>query len=133
MDILINRKVDYALRVLSLLAASDDMVTTSDMSKTLRISRLFLAKIINELARNGVVTSRKGRHGGIVLKDPKTSLKRVIFMFDPNIAFNKCLRKGQTCFLGRQCLIHKFLEKAQNDLFLKLDSVSIDNIVLQGR
>jgi len=130
---LINRKVDYALRVLSFLAATDGMVTTSQLSKKLKISKLFLAKIINELANKGVVGSKKGRSGGIVLKDPKTSVKRVILMFDPDISLNRCLKKGGKCFLDRQCLMHKMLEEAQNDLFMKLDSVSLENIALKGR
>jgi Rrf2 family protein len=126
--VLINRKVDYALRVLTYLAESGEKVSTAELSKRLRVPKLFLAKILNELSHKGIVLSERGKLGGIVLKDPRTSLKQVILMFDPGISFNKCLKKGNSCFLGKNCVLHAFLAEAQNDLFKKLESVTIESI-----
>jgi Rrf2 family protein len=129
---LINRKVDYALRVLTYLASNEKKISTAELSKRLRVPRLFLAKILNELSRNGVVTAERGKLGGVVLKDPRTSLKQVILMFDPGISFNKCLKKGNTCFLGKNCVLHSFLAEAQSDLFRKLETVTIESITNTG-
>lgn len=133
MSILISRKVDYALRVLVYLAQNTGQVTTEELSKKLRISRPFLAQILNKLSREGIVAAKKGKAGGVALRAPDTSLKTVILMFDPGFAFNKCMTKGYHCFLGSKCPLHDLLCKAQNDLMKKLGSISIENIAKKGR
>jgi Rrf2 family transcriptional regulator, iron-sulfur cluster assembly transcription factor len=110
------------------LAEHKGQVTTEKLSKQLRISRPFLAKILNKLSQERIVSTKKGKTGGVTLKAPATSLKTVVLMFDPKFAFNKCLTKNFGCFLGSKCPIHDFLCKAQNDLFRKLDSVSISQL-----
>jgi Rrf2 family protein len=110
------------------LAQNKGQVTTEELSKKLRIARPFLAKILNKLAQERIVVSKKGKSGGVALKAPGTSLKTVILMFDPKFGFNKCLTKGFGCFLGSKCPIHDFLSKAQNDLFRKLETVSISKV-----
>jgi Rrf2 family nitric oxide-sensitive transcriptional repressor len=124
--------VDYALRVLVFLSQNKGQVTTIELSKKLRISKLFLAKILHKLSIDGIITSKKGKGGGVALKNGDVSLKTVILMFDPKFAFNKCLTKGFGCFLGSKCPIHDFLCKAQRDLMVKLDSVSINDISKKG-
>jgi Rrf2 family protein len=130
--ILINRKVDYALRVLVYLSRNSGQVTTDELSRKLHISRPFLAKILNKLSREGIVAAKKGKSGGVALRSPETSLKAIILMFDPGFAFNKCMTKGYSCFLGSKCPIHDLLCKAQHDLMSKLGSISIKNIAKKG-
>jgi Rrf2 family protein len=132
MRILINRKVDYALRVLVYLSQNSGQVTTEELSRKLHISRPFLAKILHKLSREGIVAAKKGKSGGVALKAPETSLKTVILMFDPGFAFNKCMTKGYHCFLGSKCPIHDLLCKAQQDLVNKLGSISIKKIAKKG-
>jgi Rrf2 family transcriptional regulator, nitric oxide-sensitive transcriptional repressor len=129
---LINRKVDYALRVLIHLTENTGKTTTGELAEKLKVSRLFLAKIVNQLSKCGIISSERGKTGGITLKDPKTSVKTVILMFDPKFAFNKCLQKGHTCFLGSVCPMHCFLQEAQDDLMEKLGALSIEGLVKRG-
>jgi Rrf2 family transcriptional regulator, nitric oxide-sensitive transcriptional repressor len=132
MKILISRKVDYALRVLVYLSRNNGQVTTTELSKKLHISRPFLAQILNKLSQEGIVAAKKGKSGGVSLKEPGTSLKTVILMFGPGFAFNKCLTKGYHCFLGSKCPIHDLLCKAQHDLINKLGSISIKKLAKKG-
>lgn len=68
---LFTKASEYALLSLISLAQSDLSKDVDAMSKELNISKSFLAKILQNLAKEGILKSFKGTHGGFILaKDP---------------------------------------------------------------
>ncbi len=66
---------DYGLRALMRLAADPDRGrSTADLAGELQISRHHLTKILQRLARAGIVTTRRGGGGGAVLAIPAGEL-----------------------------------------------------------
>ncbi len=64
---LITRASEYALLSLIVLAKSDKPLDADTLSKELDISKSFLAKILQSMARNGILNSFKGANGGFAL------------------------------------------------------------------
>jgi len=64
---LITRASEYALLSLIVLAKADKPLDTDTLSKELDISKSFLAKILQSMARNGILNSYKGANGGFAL------------------------------------------------------------------
>ncbi|OGC31332.1 hypothetical protein A2311_03745 [candidate division WOR-1 bacterium RIFOXYB2_FULL_48_7] len=128
--ILINRKVDYAIRCLVYLAKQKpaQIVTTAELSRRLRISRPFIAKIFQLLVRQGIVEGEKGKGGGFRLKNRQVSLAKIIRLLDPNLALNKCLKKGFHCFMREECPVHYILCSMQRELFQRLDKIQLSGL-----
>ncbi|GAO38317.1 putative Rrf2 family transcriptional regulator [Sphingomonas changbaiensis NBRC 104936] len=64
----LTRYTDYALRVLTHLAAHPDrLCSIAEIARGYRISQNHLMKVVNDLAREGFVDSVRGRGGGIRL------------------------------------------------------------------
>ncbi|OGB91020.1 hypothetical protein A2625_06905 [candidate division WOR-1 bacterium RIFCSPHIGHO2_01_FULL_53_15] len=126
-NILINRKVDYALRSLIFLAEKRDAEwsSTLELSKKLRLPRVFLAKIVNALARKKIVETQRGKAGGLRLLKKDATVAEVIKLLDPKFSLNKCLGESYSCFLEKSCSLHKLLKLIEKELFDKLSSVTI--------
>lgn len=68
----VSQRVDYALRTLLVLATQpgDGFVAAGDLAERLNFPRRFVEQQITELARVGIVRSRRGANGGCALARP---------------------------------------------------------------
>lgn len=61
---------DYALRIVSHLTDRDDeYVRTSEISKTIGVSRAYITQLTVKLKQAGIIESLQGKEGGYRLKD----------------------------------------------------------------
>lgn len=71
---LMTRASEYALLSLVSLATATDPIDTETLAHELSISKSFLAKILQSLARQGILKSYKGVNGGFELNRPKEDI-----------------------------------------------------------
>ncbi len=67
---LLTKKSEYALLSLISISKHQEPVNVDILSKSLEISKSFLAKIMQNLAKAELVTSHRGVNGGFVLNKP---------------------------------------------------------------
>ena len=65
---LLTKKSEYALLSLISIAKSTEPKNVDTLSKELNISKSFLAKIMQNLAKQDIVISHRGVNGGFALK-----------------------------------------------------------------
>ncbi len=85
----ISQKLDYASRALVYLAVQHNgqsVVRADDIAEKESIPPSFLAQILNELKRTGMVTSRRGKTGGWRLTEApnQTTLLDVVEALEPD-------------------------------------------------
>ncbi len=85
------------------------------------------------LVRAEVVESRRGKVGGVRLKDRKVKLAEIITLLDPDFSLNKCLKREFFCFLKGKCPMHRLLVKLERELFAKLDKISLLELAKERR
>lgn len=97
----ISRKVDYGLRAMLYLAGLDEgsICILKDISKNQNILQKFLAKILNQLVKTGLVKSHRGASGGFCLSKPATEITfmEIIEAIEGPFVFNVCLNKKENC------------------------------------
>ncbi len=64
---LLTRASEYALLSLDAIRKSDSPIGAEQLATELCIPKSFLAKILQSLAKKGILESRKGAHGGFIL------------------------------------------------------------------
>ncbi|NQY23433.1 MAG: Rrf2 family transcriptional regulator [Campylobacteraceae bacterium] len=64
---LLTKKSEYALLSLVSITKSDKAKNVDELSKELNIPKSFLAKIMQNLAKNKIVISQRGVNGGFIL------------------------------------------------------------------
>jgi Rrf2 family protein len=103
----LSKKADYGLIALKHLAQhTDESVSAREIAREYRIPAELLAKILQRLARKGLVVSQQGTRGGYVLaRDPaKISIVDVIEALDGPIGITPCER-GSSCEQLERCTV----------------------------
>jgi len=100
----------YAMHALALAAAAEGRVTAKAAAGRLGVSRSYLAKVMQILARQGFLKPTKGASGGYRLAcDPESlSCLDVIEALEGVLPNRRCLSEkpvcaGGSCALGRLC------------------------------
>lgn len=138
----IGRRVDYAVRALSYMAAkpNDLVVGSKEISQQQDIPAHFMSKIMKDLVAAGLVRSHVGCKGGFSLaRPPETiSVKEVYEAVEKPLALMECLDKDNPCCPYESvCTQISVWDRAQGLLASYLAGISIDRLAdrdgLKGR
>jgi Rrf2 family protein len=131
---LLTRASEYALLSLDVLRKSETPLGAEQLAKKLSIPKSFLAKILQSLAKNDILESRKGAHGGFILIKPidEISINEIIFAAEGRkpVVFD-CTSYTETCPNGAigTCAISPFLAKFQTKIDSFLDGLMLSDIL----
>ncbi len=97
---LLTRASEYALLSLDIIQTSDRPQGAEQLATQLNIPKSFLAKILQSLAKQGILESKKGAHGGFIMakKAEDIAVAEIILaaegkpptIFDCNQYINSC-------------------------------------------
>ena len=123
---------DYTLRVLMYCAACPDrLVRISEIAEHHDVSKNHLMKIVNDLARQGVLETVRGRAGGLRLLQRPGDIRvgdvvrrsetdfRLVECFDPHT---------DACALTPSCRLKGVFQAALQAYFKELDRVTLADI-----
>ncbi len=87
----------------------------SQVARAVGMEPAYAAKILQQLAREGLLESRQGRGGGFSLALPPESvtLRMILEAVEGPMAINKCLSRSARCPNVRSCRLHRALSDAQ--------------------
>ncbi len=131
---LLTRASEYALLSLILIARSDKPEGVEALSYKLNISKSFLAKILQSLAKEGILKSYKGAKGGFILdkKPEEIPIQKVLeavekkhpLVFDCSFSMDGC-----PSHKAEFCMIWPFLNKLQAKIDEFLDNITLKDIM----
>jgi len=131
---LFTRATEYALLSLILIARKNEPMGTDLLSKQLDIPKSFLAKILQNLAKKGILKSFKGATGGFMLARPpkELSIKRISEAAEgKNISVFDCSSAQEYCpsNKGGFCTLWPFLNKLQNKIDNFLEELTLQDLL----
>jgi Rrf2 family protein len=137
---MLSSKARYALRALVELARVEGaQITAGDLAERADAPRKFLEAILLELARRGVVVSRRGKLGGYSLAKPadQISFAEVIRVIDGPLAMAPCVsrlqfRKCDDCPDLATCSIREALLRARDATADVLEGYSLAEAAAGG-
>jgi Rrf2 family nitric oxide-sensitive transcriptional repressor len=123
---------DYTLRVLMYCAIHRDrLVTIAELAEHYGLSKNHLMKIVNDLARQGLIATTRGRGGGLrLLKDPATiRVGDVVRSAETDFRLVECFDgHSNTCTLTPTCRLKKLFDDALRAYFRELDGATLADI-----
>ena len=130
----ITLESDYALRIVTALSETNDVVDANTIADKTSVSLRFALKILHKLVQGDLVSSYKGARGGYKLKvsPDKITLKAVIELIDGPIAIVRCLESSETCSMNSDktsCIYHHIFDKISLELAAKLQSITILDVM----
>ena len=131
---LLTRASEYALLSLDRIRQAEHPVGAEQLANELSIPKSFLAKILQSLAKQGILESRKGAHGGFILNQTieEISIRDVIIAAEGKApAVFDCSSYAATCPNGSigTCAISPFLMNFQRKIDGFLDGLTLGDIL----
>lgn len=130
---LLTKKSEYALLSLISIMNSEHPKNVDVLSKELNISKSFLAKIMQNLAKNGIVKSYKGVNGGFALNklyDELTVLEITTAAEERTPSVFECSPSITDCpsQVGSLCTIWPLMNNLQNKVNGFLENLTLKDI-----
>ena len=123
---LLTRASEYALLSIDKIRKSDKPIGAEQLAQELNIPKSFLAKILQGLARENILESKKGAYGGFILSkelEDITIYTIITAAEGRHPAVFDCTQYADSCPNGAigNCAISPFLARFQGkiDIFLK--------------
>jgi Rrf2 family nitric oxide-sensitive transcriptional repressor len=124
---------DYTLRALMYCAANPDrLVTIAEMADSHGVSRSHLMKIVNDLARQGVLETTRGRGGGVRLLQRADAIRigDVVRAAETDFRLVECFdEETNNCNLSPSCRMKRLLHTALSAYFRELDGATLADLV----
>ncbi|MBS1750487.1 MAG: Rrf2 family transcriptional regulator [Bacteroidetes bacterium] len=125
-----SKTCEYAIRAMIFIAQQSmkgEKAGIKQVVKGIDCPEHFIAKILQELARKGLVLSVKGPNGGFYLEKTqlKFSLADVIRAVDGDKIFSGCGLGLAECSEIEPCPIHKDFKKIRNEMHDMLNNAKL--------
>ena len=125
-----SKACEYAIRALLFVAQKSEggaKVGIKEIAKGIDSPEHFIAKILQDLSRKGLVQSQKGPSGGFYLDGTSlnASLADVVRTIDGDGLFSGCALGVKQCSEVKPCPLHHEFKKIRQDLFTMLQSARL--------
>ena len=128
----LTRKGEYAIRGMVHLAKQPpgELLLISEIADAVEVPQSFLAKILQNYTRLGMVRSSRGAGGGFTLaQDPEAiSMRAIIEAVEGPIIANNCAMGREDCERSGACMVHPVWLKVQNQMIETLEGVSLKDL-----
>jgi len=132
----LTRAADYAVRVMVHLAApaAEPRLSLPALAKATGAPQSFLSKVLQELARSGLIASQRGHRGGFAIaqRGRQASIRQVIEAVDGPVQLNLCLGSGRSCARRSWCPAHPVWRKAQQAMLAVLEGARIADLAREA-
>jgi Rrf2 family protein len=124
----------YAIRAMMYLASLDrnTIIQINDLSEKWGIPEKYLRKIIPQLAKAGLIYSRRGMGGGVILARPSKDISflDIVEAVEGKIFLNKCLMSPDMCERSPWCSANRVWHEAQESMKKVLANKNLEELAI---
>lgn len=127
---MLSKSSKYAIRAVLYIAnntSEKKKIGSKEIAHKLEIPAPFLAKTLQELVKNELISSMKGPHGGFYLtkNNQQKSLFDIIDCIDSSEKFENCFLGQLECNDDKPCVVHHIYKPFKIELINNLKTKSI--------
>ncbi len=126
----LTKKADYGLIALRHLAGHSAGASAKEIAANYGVPLPLLSKILQRLAREGLLQSEQGTRGGYRLaRDPhEISALEVIRAIDGPIILTHCFTEHTECDQSNRCPVREPLRKVHEGILRLLENITISDL-----
>jgi Rrf2 family protein len=133
MRLTLSLRGDYAVRTMLALGEHRDaeLLSAGRIAERMGIPVRFVAHVLSDLARAGLVSGRPGRRGGYRLARPvgEISLLQIVDAAEERGNGARCVLRGGPCDPSGRCAVHDAFAAANESLQRELASTRLSELV----
>jgi Rrf2 family protein len=124
-----SNSVKYAIKAVLFLAANSDEINrimVKDVSLAIDVPHPYLAKLLQELSKRKIISSKKGPKGGFYLngKNKDSTLVNIIYAIDGE-KIDSCVLNLEKCNTIHPCPLHKITYPYKSNFLNRLNGITI--------
>ncbi len=125
----LSRQADYALRMVLDLSA-EPQGRIKDIAQRQSIPEPYLAKVVQVLARAGLVHTVRGPRGGVRLAHAPQdiTLRQVVEAAEGPLALSRCLAWAGECPQVPRCSARRFWGRLQETMVAEMEAVTMADL-----
>ncbi|MFY0712385.1 Rrf2 family transcriptional regulator [Seonamhaeicola sp. NFXS20] len=125
----------YAIKAvlfLALHASEKNKVMVKDIATPINVPLAYIAKLLQQLVRENLVSSVRGPKGGFYLSEANLnkSVINIIYVIDGEEKLNSCMLSLKKCHEETPCPLHNILSASRNNILNKLKNITIKELAL---
>lgn len=128
-----TKRADYGLIAMHFIASHGDegVVSAKRIAEEFRIPPERLAKILQRLAKKGLITSHNGPKGGYVLTRPADAITvgQIVRVLEGPLRIVSCMSENDDCPQYSRCNLRGPVQKIQASVSLVLDGMTLADLV----
>ena len=133
-----SKSFGYALRGILYVAVMTEKggkIQLDEIAEKLTVPRYFLGKIMNRLAKDGVLTSEKGHNGGFSINDKTmaTSLSKLVKITGDSELPDSCALRLRKCNSTNPCPLHNEIDALRNQWHRLLAETTVDDLLKKNQ
>lgn len=128
---LITKNTDYAIRALVYISRTDGKyISSREIAVKDGIPMHFLRLLLQKLIKSGILISKEGAGGGVMLaKLPsEVFLKDVMEIFQGNFALSECILKKRICPRRSVCILRSKIGEIEHEVLRRIEGITIDEL-----
>jgi len=130
-----SKACEYGIKASIFIAQSsmkNQRVSLKEIAKKIDSPVAFTAKILQALARNGIVTSIKGAGGGFEIFNPQEiKLSVIVNAIDSDAIYNGCGLGLKQCDNKNPCPLHDKFKIIRENLKIMLENTNLKELALK--
>jgi len=131
-ETMFSKTCEYAIRAMIFIAQQSKnghKTGIKEIAKGIDSPEFFIAKILQDLVRRGLLQSAKGRHGGFYLDKQlmKCSVADIVRAIDGDKLFSGCGLGLNQCSESKPCPIHHEFKKLRKNVFDMLQKARLSD------
>lgn len=128
----------YAIKAVLFLALNSNenkKVMVKDIAKPINVPKPYIAKLLQELSRQDIISSTRGPKGGFYLSEENKNqtLMCIINTIDGEKKISACLLSLEQCDEDKPCPLHKIAYPYRSKLLMNLQSKTINDLCKEVR
>lgn len=132
MTVIFSKKCELGLQAVLFLSTqpNDQLFNASQISKSLKVPKEFVSKVLQALTDSDIVASRKGKKGGFQLAKSPADIKliEIVKAIDGLEIFNSCVLGFPGCSSLEPCPMHEKWGKLREEAYKMLSTESLEEL-----
>ena len=132
MTVIFSKKCELGLQAVLFLSTqqNDQLFNASQISKSLKVPKEFVSKVLQALTDSDIVASKKGKKGGFQLAKSPSDIKliEIVKAIDGLAIFNSCVLGFPGCSSLEPCPMHEKWGKLREEGYKMLSTESLEEL-----
>ncbi|MBT8187085.1 MAG: Rrf2 family transcriptional regulator [Croceitalea sp.] len=131
---MLSNSSKYAIKgvlYLAMKSSTEKKILAKELSVPINVPPSYIAKLLQELGKHGIVSSTKGPKGGFYLNEANRiiPLIKIVDVIDGGYRLKSCMLSLSDCNEDHPCPLHKMVGNTKSNFVKQLQETTVNDLV----